>query len=293
MTSLNIRKAIVVSNFDGENQLEIIRAGVVQPTGLAVHPKKGFVFWAEGGPEPEISRAGMDGRERRVLVSRSHGELLSPAGLTLDLLTDRIFWADRGLHRISSARLDGSGVVRVLELPDLQPLSLSVAEDWLYWSQAGQENSQHSQLFKASKFDGSGLVRLHQAGQRLQTKTAVKAFHSVLQPVWKNLCQTREEKCSHICVPNLEMSEPSHTRAGTVCLCPSELKLSEDNFSCHGDSALSSQVSSAVILEQEIEAQKDSQQKENLIIIIIIGLIGGCLLLVLLVSVISIDHQKY
>ena len=237
----------MVSNFDGENQLDLISEGVDRPTGLAVHPKKGFVFWADGGSEPKICRAGMAGRARLVLVPGSPGQLLSPAGLSLDLLTDRIFWADSGLHRISSAKLDGTGVVAILRLPDLHPVSLSVAEDWLYWTEAGP---QHSQIFKANKFDGSGLVRLHQAGQLSQTKTSVKAFHSLLQPTWKNLCQTREQKCSHICVPNLEMSEQSHTRAGTVCLCPSELKLSEDNFTCHGDFARSSQVSSKIILAQ-------------------------------------------
>ena len=282
----------MVSNFDGENQLEIIRAGLERPTGLAVHPKKGFVFWADGGSEPQIARAGMDGGERKVLVGSSHGQLLSPAGLTLDLLTDRIFWADGGLQTISSARLDGSGVVEVLSLrlrrPHLSPASLSVAEDWLYWTEAG---AGQSELYKANKFDGSGLVRLDQAGQLRQTKTSVRAFHALLQPAWKNYCQIREQKCSHVCVPSLDMSEQSHTRVGTVCLCPPELKLSDDNFTCHGNSAPSSQVSSKVILDQEIEAQKNSQKKENRIIIIIIGLIGGSLFLVFLVSVISIDYH--
>ena len=284
----------MVSNFDGENQLEIIRAGVDRPRGLAVHPKKGLIFWADAGSEPQIARARMDGSEMVVLVHSRH-EVLSPVGLTLDLVTDRLYWADSSLQRISSAKFDGSGVVVVLSLLSLQQPSpslgsLSVAEDWLYWSEAGPHNSQ---VFRANKFDGSGRVRLDQTGQISHNKTSLKAFHSFLQPAWKNSCQTREEKCSHICVPSLEMWGQSHTRADTVCLCPSGLKLSEDNLTCHGDSVRSSQVSSKVILDQEIAAQQNSQKRENMIILVIIGLIGGSLFLVFLVSVITIDYQKY
>ena len=54
-----------------------------------------------------------------------------------------------------------------------------------------------------------------------------------------------------------------------------------------------SHVSSKVILDQEIEAQQNSQKKENMIVIVIIGLIGGSLFLVFLVSLIAIDYQKY
>ena len=288
------RKAIVVSNFDGENQLEIIRAGVDRPTGLAVHPKKGLIFWADGGSEPKIARARMDGSEMVVLFHSRH-EILSPTGLTLDLVTDRLYWADSSLHRISAAKFDGSGVVVVLSLLSLHQhspslASLSVAEDWLYWTEAGPHNSQ---IFRANKFDGSGRVRLDQTGQISHSKTSLKAFHSFLQPAWKNSCQTREQKCSHICVPSLEMSEQSHTRTATVCLCPSELKLSEDNLTCHGDSVRSPQVSSKVILDQEIEAQQSSQKRENMIIMVIIGLIGGSLFLVFLVSIIILYYQKY
>ena len=254
-----------------------------------------MIFWADGGSEAKIARARMDGSEMVVLFHNRH-EILSPAGLTLDLVTDRIYWADSALQRISSAKLDGSGVVVVTGLGDHQPsplpASLSLAEDWLYWAEA-EAGAQHSQLYRANKFDGSGLVRLDQAGQISQTKTSLKAFHSFLQPAWKNYCQTRELQCSHICLPKLEMSEQSHTRLGTVCLCPSELKLSDDNLTCHGDSVTSSQVSSKVILDKEIAAQQNSQKKENLIIIVIIGLIGGSLFLVFLVSLIAIDYQKY
>ena len=281
----------MVSNFDGENQLEIIRAGVDRPRGLAVHPKKGLIFWADGGSEPKIARARMDGSEMVVLFHSRH-EVLSPVGLTLDLVTDRIYWADSSLHRISSAKFDGSGVVVVLSLHQPSPslASLSLAEDWLYWTEAGTDGSQ---IFRANKFEGSGRARLGQAGQISHNKTSIKAFHSFLQPAWKNSCQTREEKCSHICVPSLEVGEESHTRATTVCLCPSELKLSSDNLTCHGDSVTSYQVSSKVILDQEIAAQQHSQERENMIIIVIIGLAGGSLFLVFLVSIITIDYQKY
>ena len=263
-----------MSDYDGGDQVEIVKEVMSPVSGLVVHPKKGLVFWSEGGDQPRIVRARMDGTEQKVLFHSRH-EVLSPAGLSVDLVRDRIYWTDSSLHRISSADLDGSSVRVVLTDSQhlQQPVSVSVLEDWVYWSDV---DTHTNNIYKANKFDGSGLVRIAE-DQLQQSQIFVKAFHSVLQPNWKNYCQTRERKCSHICIPDI------HEAKQTSCLCPPDWRLSEDNTTCQ-DRNKSKAVTSHFGLEEELEAHQNSQQKKNLILVLIIGLIGASLVLVILVS---------
>lgn len=65
------------------------------------------MFWSEIGNEAKIERAGMDGSERRVVVSHS---LSWPGGLAVDTLGERIYWTDERLRCIGSANLDGGDI---------------------------------------------------------------------------------------------------------------------------------------------------------------------------------------
>lgn len=66
-----------------------------------------LMFWSETGDEAQIECAGMDGSERRVLIS---GSLRWPVGLTVDSLHNRIYWTDEKLKCIGSADLDGGNI---------------------------------------------------------------------------------------------------------------------------------------------------------------------------------------
>ena len=65
------------------------------------------MYWSEIGGEPQIAQAGMDGSGRKILISQSLGQ---PTSVTLDQLSQRIFWSDYKFHCIGSANLDGTGV---------------------------------------------------------------------------------------------------------------------------------------------------------------------------------------
>ena len=64
-----------------------------------------WLFWTDWGREAKIERCGMDGSRRSLIVS---GHLMWPNGVAVDLLRQRLYWTDAGLHRIETARLDGS-----------------------------------------------------------------------------------------------------------------------------------------------------------------------------------------
>lgn len=70
-----------------------------------------LMLWSEIGSTPQIKQSGMDGSERKVVVSHS---LSWPVSLAYDLLDNRVYWADEKLRCIGSASLDG-GNIKVFE----------------------------------------------------------------------------------------------------------------------------------------------------------------------------------
>lgn len=99
------------------------------------------MYWTDWGEEPRIESAGMDGTNRysrqqqlkvrtsagglRVRVCVPHRKVLVnqniywPNGLTIDLLEQKLYWADAKLSFIHRANLDGSAryAAAVLETP--------------------------------------------------------------------------------------------------------------------------------------------------------------------------------
>ncbi|KAI5101719.1 low-density lipoprotein receptor-related protein 2 [Silurus meridionalis] len=141
----------------------IVDNDVDELRSLAVLPQKGVMFWSETGPEAQIERAGMDGSNRRVLVSRP---VLWPVGLAVDLLQNRLYWTDEKLHCIGSATLDGDDVKILQLMKTLSPFSISVFGDLVYWS-----DTRRGTIQKAQKTTGKQqLVLLKRLGQPFSIK---------------------------------------------------------------------------------------------------------------------------
>ncbi|KAM3936795.1 low-density lipoprotein receptor-related protein 2-like [Leptodactylus fuscus] len=189
----------------------ILDKDIEQPRSLVLQPLSGLMYWCEIGVQPQIERAGMDGSDRRVLISEQLGW---PTGLALDLLSWRIYWSDEKFHSIASASLDGTDI-KVIQLKAIQsPFALTVFEDEIYWSEIKARTVQ-----KISKKTGKNLsVLIKRHGQPY----GLKAMHEVLQPAVNNPC--RKLNCSHMCLigPKLNAS----------CWCPIGLVLSTNLFSC-------------------------------------------------------------
>lgn len=73
------------------------------PSLLSCHPR--LLFWTEIGNVVKIERAGMDGSARQVVVNSSLGW---PGAVTVDTVSNRIYWTDERLKAIGSATLDGN-----------------------------------------------------------------------------------------------------------------------------------------------------------------------------------------
>ncbi|KAJ8006033.1 hypothetical protein DPEC_G00124070 [Dallia pectoralis] len=182
-----------------------------QPRSLVLLPQKGLLFWSEIGNEAKIERAGMDGSERRVVVSHN---LHWPGGLALDPLGERVYWTDEKLRCIGSATLDGGDVKLLQMMETTNPFSVAVFNDMIYWSDTKRRIIQGT-----DKTTGKNRqILLKRPGQPF----VLKVIHPLLQTSSRNPCE--ELQCSHLCVlaPGFK----------AVCKCPPGLLLMDDDLSC-------------------------------------------------------------
>ncbi|KAG5261796.1 hypothetical protein AALO_G00288490 [Alosa alosa] len=194
-----------------ENYTVILDEDLEQPRSLALLPQRGLMFWSEIGSEPQIERSGMDGSDRRLVVSES---LSWPVSVTIDLLEERVYWTDERLKCIGSASLTGENI-KLLQLPETpSPFSVAVFNDMVYWSDTKRRTIQG-----ASKVNGKNRkVILKRPSQPF----GLKAVHPLLQSVTSNPCERLH--CSHLC---LLAPGPQ-----AVCRCPAGLLLAGDGLSC-------------------------------------------------------------
>uniref|UniRef100_A0A8C6WTV1 EGF-like domain-containing protein n=1 Tax=Neogobius melanostomus TaxID=47308 RepID=A0A8C6WTV1_9GOBI len=197
---------------DGVNNFTVILdEDLDQPRSLTLLPQKGLMFWTEIGNTVKIERAGMDGSERRAVVTSSLGW---PVGVAVDALSNRVYWTDQRLRAIGSATLDGEDI-QILQMKETtNPFSLAVFNDMLYWS-----DTKRRVVLATHKLTGKNRQVLL---KRPQQPFGVKIMHPLLQTASERPCEAKG--CSHLCV-----LAPG-PRA--VCKCPYGLLLSEDGLSC-------------------------------------------------------------
>uniref|UniRef100_A0A3P8R1J8 EGF-like domain-containing protein n=1 Tax=Astatotilapia calliptera TaxID=8154 RepID=A0A3P8R1J8_ASTCA len=185
-----------------------------QPSSLVLLPHKGLMLWSEIGSTPQIKQSGMDGSERKVVVSHS---LSWPVSLAYDLLDNRVYWADEKLRCIGSASLDG-GNIKIIQLAETpNPFSVVVFNDRVFWS-----DTKRRVIRSADKNTGKDQkVVLKRPGQPF----GLKLMHALSQPAVPSPCD--HLRCSHIC-----LLAPPVTGRSAVCRCPKGLLLSKDNITC-------------------------------------------------------------
>ena len=153
------RQTICVTSLQDGHSTDVIDKDLEKPRSIAVYPAQGWLFWSNWGNFPRIEKSGMDGSARSVLVTDN---VMWPNGITLDLVSERLYWADATLKIIGSVNFDGTAPRIIKEKsPALHhPYSVSVLEDWVYWSDWQQSGSN---IFRANKFDGTDLELITEA----------------------------------------------------------------------------------------------------------------------------------
>ena len=92
-----------------------------------------MMYWTDWGTTPMIERASMDGTARSVIINSTLGW---PNGLTLDYVSQTLYWVDAQLDKIEKSNVDGS--MRML-LPTpasaiQHPFGITFFEGYIYWS---------------------------------------------------------------------------------------------------------------------------------------------------------------
>ena len=197
-------KTIEVSTINGKNHIILLSQNISQPRGICLDPREDsrILFWTDWGENPRIERMGMDGTERRTIINT---KIYWPNGLTIDIPTKRIYFADSKLDYIDFCNYDGSGRQQVLAHNHylLHPHSLTVFEDTLFWT-----DRQLNRVLSCHKFRGSNeTVVSHLVSQPL----GIHINHPLLQPTAPNPCS--KASCSHLCL--LSPKSPGYS-----CKCP-------------------------------------------------------------------------
>uniref|UniRef100_A0A8C7SB40 EGF-like domain-containing protein n=1 Tax=Oncorhynchus mykiss TaxID=8022 RepID=A0A8C7SB40_ONCMY len=200
------------STVKSQNYIVVLDEDLEQPRSLLLLPHKGLMYWSEVGSDPQIERSGMDGSERKVVLTRG---LSWPVSLSVDTLTDRIYWADEKLQCIGSVSLEGHNV-RLLQLTEMpSPFSVMVFNDMVYWSDTRRRTIQvsHKNTGKNRK------VLLKRPGQPF----GIRIMHPLRQTNVSSPCEKLQ--CSHICLlaPGLSTA---------VCRCAAGLLLAGDGLTC-------------------------------------------------------------
>uniref|UniRef100_A0A8C7MMU2 EGF-like domain-containing protein n=1 Tax=Oncorhynchus kisutch TaxID=8019 RepID=A0A8C7MMU2_ONCKI len=210
------------STVKSQNYIVVLDEDLEQPRSLLLLPHKGLMYWSEVGSDPQIERSGMDGSERKVVLTRG---LSWPVSLSVDTLTDRIYWADEKLQCIGSVSLEGHNV-RLLQLTEMpSPFSVMVFNDMVYWSDTKRRTIQvsHKNTGKNRK------VLLKRPGQPF----GIRIMHPLRQTNVSSPCEKLQ--CSHICLlaPGLSTGpRAGSTGPKAVCRCAAGLLLAGDGLTC-------------------------------------------------------------
>ncbi|NP_001401184.1 low-density lipoprotein receptor-related protein 6 isoform j [Homo sapiens] len=206
---------INVTRLDGRSVGVVLKGEQDRPRAVVVNPEKGYMYFTNlQERSPKIERAALDGTEREVLFFSG---LSKPIALALDSRLGKLFWADSDLRRIESSDLSGANRIVLEDSNILQPVGLTVFENWLYWI-----DKQQQMIEKIDMTGREGRTKVQARIAQLSDIHAVKELN--LQEYRQHPCAQDNGGCSHICLVKGDGT--------TRCSCPMHLVLLQDELSC-------------------------------------------------------------
>ncbi|KAM6320831.1 low-density lipoprotein receptor-related protein 6 isoform 5-T5 [Aegotheles albertisi] len=206
---------INVTRLDGRPIGVVLKGDQDRPRAIVVNPEKGYMYFTNlQERSPKIERAALDGTEREVLFFSG---LSKPIALAIDSQLGKLFWADSDLRRIESSDLSGANRIVLEDSNILQPVGLTVFENWLYWI-----DRQQQMIEKIDMTGREGRTKVQARIAQLSDIHAVKELN--VQEYRQHPCSQDNGGCSHICIVKGDGT--------TRCSCPVHLVLLQDELSC-------------------------------------------------------------
>ncbi|OXA50506.1 Low-density lipoprotein receptor-related protein 6 [Folsomia candida] len=208
------------------NRIEVVSIKVLvwddidQPRGLALAIHVGLMFWSDWGENPKIERAGMDGRERKIIVDK---HIFWPNGVTVDMEHNHVYWVDAKLQLAARVDFDGLSRKKLNQADLLHPFALAYHNNNLYYSDWSTSNI-HILKIDGKDKDKDPKTISTGSKQKLQPMDVIIFEEQTIPtPIWSykypgknNPCEVG--RCSDLCL--LSNLDPFYT-----CACPIGIKL--------------------------------------------------------------------
>lgn len=187
-----------------------------EATSLAIDPLSGVLFLTDWKYPPYIGRLSLDGNNFTKIITQDLG---TPIGLTIDLVTKRIFWTDTHLKRIEYSNYNGRFRNVVLQSDQTAyPFAITFYDGLIYWT----DRAEHS-IFSADALNGTNKTVIRQG--TLHSVFSLNVYHYSLQPYKPNPCGDNNGGCSHLCLLSSDGSN-------YTCACPTSFLIGEDGKTC-------------------------------------------------------------
>ncbi|XP_074077497.1 low-density lipoprotein receptor-related protein 8 isoform X7 [Macrotis lagotis] len=217
-------KTISVATVDGGRRKTLFSHDLSEPRAIAVDPLHGFMYWSDWGDQAKIEKSGLNGVDRQVLVLDN---IEWPNGITLDLLSQRLYWVDSKLHQLSSIDFNGGNrKILIFSVDTLShPFGIAVFEDKVFWTDLENEA-----IFSANRLNGLEISIL---AENLNNPHDIVIFHELKQPKAPDACEQSSQPnggCEYLCLPAPQISihSPKYT-----CACPDSMWLGPDMKRCY------------------------------------------------------------
>ncbi|KAL5004150.1 hypothetical protein ScPMuIL_017606 [Solemya velum] len=236
----SVYKHIMVSRADGRYQNVVIDKDLDYPLGIAVHPKRGLIFWADSGSSPKVEMSGMDGFHRRSIQNISFG---SPNHVFIDFRYDMLYWSDSLLNNVKSYNIETEEISIFFSSPGTEFFGLSIYQDFLLWTSKGDMNGIHM-----ARMDTKEKIRgiLH---PNVGEARDLILYDKDNQPDFESFCSSENGGCQQLC---LQRSNETY-----FCACGVGL-----NWTTTGKRVILVCISTVGVLRDNFLLVTDSYQKE-------------------------------
>ncbi|XP_053384765.1 low-density lipoprotein receptor-related protein 6-like [Mercenaria mercenaria] len=160
------------------------------PSGIALDPLKGYLFWSDSGRHPKIERSDLKGNNRHTLITK---HLVSPLSMEADIFGKRIYWTDTYTHSLLSATYNGKDMRMIASVPNSVLFDLAIYKDVVYVTDIRNAN-----LYTFNKTTGrlEVTVKLSTPGQEI---FGVTVYGEHNQPL-KDTDYCGNENCEQLCI---------------------------------------------------------------------------------------------
>ncbi|XP_038047205.1 low-density lipoprotein receptor-related protein 2-like isoform X2 [Patiria miniata] len=229
----NAGNRIEVAELDGSHRSTVIGSNLGSPSGLALDPINGYMFFGDAEQPSfysnmvhtvyqKIERAFMDGSHRFVLTDQ---KVHTVSGIAVDIPARRIYWVDHTLDCLVTITYEGHQRYTILQgglvLPNSQLLAI-------YDRYAFIADHTRDAVLRADRFDWTADATVSLPGS-VGEASGLTVYHSSLQPSAPNPCGTDNGGCQHLCVITRRSDNQG---IGYQCKCDIGYKLNDDLATC-------------------------------------------------------------